>query len=68
MVADVLGGQGHGAPSVELGNGQVASVADLSHGPQFTVPDDISGGRLQLALVAASGDDVADTCFTRAAP
>ena len=60
VFADVVGGEGDGAVSVEVGHGQLTAVADGGDGPQFAVADDVAGVGVELAVVAAGGDHVAD--------
>ena len=64
VLLDVAGREGDGAVSVELGDGHVAGVADQGHDPQLAVADDVTGGGVQLALVAAGCDDVTDSRLT----
>ncbi len=58
VLADVVGGEGDGAVSAELGHGQIAAGADVGDGPQFAVADDVAAAGVQVAVVAAGGDDV----------
>ena len=60
MLADVVGREGDGAVSAELGHGQIAAGADVGDGPQFAVADAVAAAGVQVSVVAAGGDDVAD--------
>jgi hypothetical protein len=58
--ADVVGGEGDGAVSVESGHGEVAVRVGVGDGPAFSVADGFAGGGAESSVVAAGGDDVAD--------
>ncbi len=60
VLADVVGGEGDGAVSVESGHGDLAVRVGVGDGPAFSVADGFAGGGAESSVVAAGGDDVAD--------
>ena len=60
VLADVLGGQGDGAVSADVGHGERAVGVDAGDGPPVAVADRLTCGGEEVTVVAAGDDDVAD--------
>ena len=58
-MAGVLGREGDGAVSRQVGHGEFAVGVGVGDGPQFAVADRLPGVGDEVSVVAAGGDDIA---------
>ena len=59
VLAGVVGGEGDGAVSRQVGHGEFAVGVGVGDGPQFAVADRLPGVGDEVSVVAAGGDDIA---------